>query len=194
MTLISLCYPIEVRPWRLNQPWGVHRPDIYKQFGFEDHNGIDVPIGRDKTVRAEIDCTYYKQGWQPTGGGLYLSVLSTEELLFPDGKICYVLIDYLHLEAISALPGKTYTPGDALATQDNTGFSTGPHTHIQYRRVTKVPGGLVDVDKNLANNSFDPEPYRNKYYAKDTRSIIGILQSQVSLLTRLLELMRLNKK
>lgn len=155
---LTLGFP--AKPYKVNQKWGVPNP-VYAQFGFTQHNGVDVAPGDYKMVYSELPSgTVYKIGWQPTGGGLYLSILSDEAYDFPDGKKCHVLIDYLHLESIKAQVGTSVKVGDHIATADNTGFSTGPHTHIQYRRVDKVTGGLNDVDQNEAHNSFDPEPYR----------------------------------
>jgi len=34
MNKLVLAY--EVKPWKINQKWGVYRPDVYSQFGFTD--------------------------------------------------------------------------------------------------------------------------------------------------------------
>lgn len=193
MPKLSLYY--EAKPWKLNQKWGVHDPKTYAQFGFEDHNGIDINPGGGKEIRAPFPYEAFRTLWQPSGGGLVLSILSLEEYEAPDGKPAFVLIDYLHLERYVKVPGgNTYKGdmGDLLAIADNTGFSTGPHTHAQYRWVRKVPkaqNGLLDVEKNTANNSFNPEPYRNGLYAAD----YAILTLKVSLLTKVLSLLKLQK-
>lgn len=158
-----------IKPRVINQEYGVYRPEIYSQFGFTRHNGEDERLADDLLIRAQLPCEAYKTQWQPRGGGLVLSVLSTESYEFEDGKIAWVLIDYLHLKELRKMPGKDYkiNVGDVIAVGDNTGFSTGPHCHIQYRRVYKTPNGLVNVDSNDANNSFDPKPFYNGKYARD---------------------------
>lgn len=79
----SLYYP--VKPWRITQKWGVFRPEVYSQFGFTKHNGVDVPLGEDKRVYAPFDGLTVKTGFQPNGGGTYIGFLSTETYRFPDG-------------------------------------------------------------------------------------------------------------
>lgn len=163
---LELCFP--TKPYKINQVWGV-RDDFYKQFGFSQHNGVDIRnFGK---LFAELDCEYYRTLWQPNGGGLTLGVLSTNTYQFPDGKEARVLIDYLHLSKIILQPGKKAGVGDLIAIPGNTGVTTGPHCHIQYRRVKVKDGKVVELDKNQANNSFDPEPYRNGWFSVDFKDI-----------------------
>lgn len=163
---LELCFP--TKPYKINQVWGV-RDDFYKQFGFSQHNGVDIRnFGK---LFAELDCEYYRTLWQPNGGGLTLGVLSTNTYQFPDGKEARVLIDYLHLSKIILQPGKKAGVGDLIAVPGNTGVTTGPHCHIQYRRVKVKDGKVVELDKNQANNSFDPEPYRNGWFSVDFKDI-----------------------
>lgn len=49
---VSFTYPI--KPYVVNQPWGVHDPKDYSQFGFTDHNGIDLALAPDKKIYAPI--------------------------------------------------------------------------------------------------------------------------------------------
>lgn len=170
---LSLAY--EVKPYVVSQGWGEIPLDnkgnpVYAQFGFTQHNGVDVLPGHGKEVRAPFDYEVVWAKWMPNGGGNVLGVLSQNEYDGPLGKPAYVLIDFLHLESFTKFPGGVGyrgKAGDLLAIADNTGFSTGPHTHIQYRWVYKDKGGLKDVEKNKAHNSFNPEPYRSGVYAED---------------------------
>ena len=179
----------EIKPFIVNQPWGVHRPEVYAQFGFEDHNGIDVAIAPGALVRAPLNAQVINISFQPHGGGLFLSILSENEFDFPDGKRAKILFDYLHLKETIAKVGDKVILGQQLAIQDNTGFTTGPHTHIQNRRVVKTPTGLNDVDSNAAHNSFDPTPYYTGGYAYD-HAIIPLYQQ---LIPKLKELVALSK-
>lgn len=181
MPRLSLAY--EVKPYRVNQGWGVHRPDVYRQFGFDNHNGVDIAPGNGKEVRAPFPYEVYRVLWQPNGGGNVLSIISQQMYDGPDRKPAYVLIDFMHLDKVLKTPsGTDYkgSTGDLLAIADNTGFSTGPHTHMQYRWVRKKEGkdGWFDVESNGANNSFNPEDYRSGDYAED----IALLSKKLSLL------------
>ncbi len=187
---LELFFP--AKPYTITQPYGVYRPDVYKRFGFTRHNGVDFRLGADKLVYAEFPCVVHRTTWQPEGGGLVLSVVSDKEYEFEDGVKAYITADYMHLEKYLVGVSDLVLPtGAPLAVADNTGFSTGPHTHAQYRRVHKKRSRLVDVDKNDANNSFDPEPYRNRKFAKDERDIkIALLQKAISLLEALIKTLK----
>jgi murein DD-endopeptidase MepM/ murein hydrolase activator NlpD len=175
-------FPWPVKPWVQTQAWGIYNT-AYQRFGFTRHNGNDVLLGADKLIRSPFAGTVIRPStkenglWQPNGGGVFLSVLSDELFLFDDGKTAHVFADFLHCDRLIQPEGEKVLTGTVLAVADNTGFSTGPHTHVQLRRCSVVPGGqyIVDgnnvhlewLDQNEANNSFDPTPYFSKTYAAD---------------------------
>jgi murein DD-endopeptidase MepM/ murein hydrolase activator NlpD len=100
-----------------------------------------------------------------------------------------VLMDFLHLKQINAIEGTHYHVGDVLAVQDNTGFSTGPHTHIQPRRVTWDGITITTLDKNDANNSFDPTKFWNGFCATQATAVINNLDTQLSLAQKVVTLL-----
>jgi murein DD-endopeptidase MepM/ murein hydrolase activator NlpD len=177
-------FPWPIKPSVITQGWGVKNP-AYLQFGFGLHNGVDYALGTDKLIRAPFAGTIVRAAtqvngeWQPNGGGVFISLLSAEPYLFDDNKTCFVLADFLHCETLMQLDEVKVKTGDVLAKADNTGFSTGPHTHIQLRRVNVildvtasyiVNGQHVHfewVDTNDANDSFDPTPYYTNTYVAD---------------------------
>lgn len=167
-------------PYVVNQAWGILNP-IYKRFGFDRHNGIDIEPGKDKTLYAPFSGVVVRLGDQPNGGGIFLSIMS-ELSGFDDGEY-RVLIDLLHCEAIHVTEGQYVSLGDVLATADNTGFSTGPHTHIQSRRVKKwnnKSGAAMkwtQADTNDANGSFDMAPFWNGKYARSRPKYDGSMIS-----------------
>lgn len=190
---LTLAKPIE--PYIVNQEWGTYHPEIYSQFGFTRHNGVDLQLNVKAEVRAEIPCEMYRTMWQPNGGGLTLSVMSLDEYTFDDGVTCFILIDYLHLKEFKKIPGGSdyrANTGDLLAIGDNTGFSTGPHCHVQYRRVYKQGTSFINIDKNEANGSFDPEPYRWQTSSEDhdtiekQKSLVEVLKTYLDILKKLI--------
>lgn len=186
---LELSYP--AKPYIVNQGWGISNPGLYSAFGFTRHNGVDFQFSRDKRVRAEIPCFHYKSGFQPNGGGIYASYLSTMRYEREDGLIAYVLIDYLHLEKILTVEGQNLETGFPLAIPDNTGAaSTGPHTHGQYRWVNwnENKTQLMDCDINDANGSFDPTPYYDGLFAEDIFKV-GVLAKIRDLYLRILQLL-----
>jgi murein DD-endopeptidase MepM/ murein hydrolase activator NlpD len=170
-------HPIE--PYIVNQAWGVYDPADYSQFGFTRHNGVDLRLAADKLIRAPFDGTVVRVAtkenglWQPNGGGVFDGIVSDPydfpaftnttpdgvAVEFTAGKYS-VLCDLLHLESISVKEGDRVKAGDVVAVGDNTGFSTGPHCHTQWRRVEWYGGtNYLLVDNNEANDSFDPTQF-----------------------------------
>lgn len=143
-----------VRPHKINRAWGIADP-LYIKYGFSLHNGIDINLYNGQVIRAPFDCRVVKKGSQ-RGGGIYVGLLSLNTYDFEDGKRARVLIDFLHCQEIARNENEIVHVGDIVAYGDNTGESTGPHTHMQCRRVDDYSN---PVDTNEANNSFDPEPY-----------------------------------
>ncbi|TQF41158.1 hypothetical protein UNPF46_08540 [Bradyrhizobium sp. UNPF46] len=185
-----------IKPLRANQLWGVLNPTVYSQFGFTRHNGIDMALAPDKTISAPVDATVVRKGFQPNGGGIFVGLIS-EPIDFPaftnttpDGAVVSfapgtyrILVDFLHCESITVNEGDKVKAGDLIAIGDNTGFSTGPHCHTQWRRVTWDGKVINTFDKNDANNSFDPTQFFIGIYAADLPSLINTLRQQVAALT-----------
>ena len=186
MTKLELFYP--AKPYRVTQGWGIFNP-AYQQFGFTRHNGEDFALGADAKLYAPIRGTVVKTGNQQSGGGIFLGIMSDD--VYDDGA--RVLIDLLHCQELLIKEGDHVEVGDVVAIADNTGFSTGPHTHGQYRRIVGWNGKIGDalsfslVDTNDANNSFDPRPFWNGYYATDATKVTGILKRIISLLQQALK-------
>jgi murein DD-endopeptidase MepM/ murein hydrolase activator NlpD len=194
---------LPIFPLKLNQAWGTFDPKDYSQFGFTRHNGIDVAMAPDALVRAPFNGSVVRNGYQPNGGGIFCGFISDDEFDFdafdcttPEGIVihfpamkCRVLMDFLHLEEINAVEGQHYNAGDILAIQDNTGFSTGPHTHIQPRRVSWNGIAVTTLDVNDANNSFDPSQFWNGFPAAQAQATIQNLQTQLSLAAKAFQLL-----
>lgn len=159
---------LPTRPWKINQAYGIFNP-IYQQFAkpgriFNQHNGVDDGVVTGTPILAPFDWVYKNHGNQPNGGGIFVSILSKNKYRFDDGKEAFVLVDILHCKSITIFNNGQLSGvvGDTLAISNNTGFSTGPHTHFQFRRVNE---NFEVIDYNNANDSFDPMPYSSNTYA-----------------------------
>lgn len=163
-------YP--TKPFFVTQRWGLSNPAMYSQFGFTKHNGLDTHLPKDKTGYAPFNGFVVRNGNQPTGGGIFVGFMSEDEFQFDDGKY-RVLVDLLHCEKIILNEGDRAELGEKLAILDNSGFTTGPHLHTQWRRTKNWNGKYgkelrwEEVDRNAANNSIDPAPYFTGKYAQD---------------------------
>lgn len=180
MKQFELYYP--VKPHLVNRPWGFEDP-LYQQFGFNRHNGVDLALVNGQEICAPMPGNIINIGNDPTGSGIFVSLVSDEQYYFSDGKTTFVLLDFFHCQRILVNIGDHVELGQTIALGDNTGITTGAHTHIQPRReylkelpdsatvhayrIRDINYGFTDVDTNNANNTFDPEPYWNQKYAAD---------------------------
>jgi murein DD-endopeptidase MepM/ murein hydrolase activator NlpD len=107
--------------------------------GGRNHNGIDLQ-GTDSTGSTEVpviaprDCVIYETGTAKNnpGNGNYL------RLQFKVGNDTYQM-SYLHLAEEVKIHGPV-TAGTIIGKQGSTGYSTGPHLHLEI----KINGRLVD--------------------------------------------------
>lgn len=175
-------FHLPFKPFYITQKWGVENP-IYQQFGFSRHNGIDAKTG---SVIFPIYTPFPAQvvniGYHPKGSGILLTMLSDETFDFLDGRSARILLDFLHLKATLVPIRHRLKVGEISCYADNTGFSTGPHTHIQPRRVKGEYGSLEFIDTNDAHGSFDITFYSTGKYAQDLATFgtnVNNLQRQV---------------
>lgn len=188
MEPFKLYFP--AKPFRLTQAWGILNP-IYQQFGFTRHNGVDFALGADSKLYAPAPGTVVRVGYQPTGAGHFLSIM-TPAYTWADTSPKHVLIDLMHCKAILVKEGDKVEVGTPLAIANNTGFSTGPHTHIQVRRASHWNGqsgaglGWDVFDSNEANNSLDPARFWQKVHAQDYLTLIGHYHALIAALKALL--------
>lgn len=210
------------KPQTITRKWGVYDPEDYHQFGFDYHNGDDCVIPNDKLVHAPFPGTIVRWFNEPNGGGIGCGLLSDATYTWDawsemgsDGKIfnfpsgeAKVLVDFLHCEKNLIPEGLRVNEGDAIAVPDNTGFTTGPHTHRQWRRETLVPitkgvqvnpsyrilgdNYLQDFDMNDANNSFNPQKFWSGVYAS-TIDTVKIIVSQAEIISNEIEAAAINK-
>ncbi|MBU1292743.1 M23 family metallopeptidase [Patescibacteria group bacterium] len=162
MTPLSLFYPVS--PHTVTRGWGVE-DELYAEFGFKKHNGVDLALSVGQEIRAPFDCTVTLVGNHPKGSGLFVCVLSNAQYDFPDGARTRVELSFMHLSGTPVRKGMRLGVGAVLAYGGSTGKSTGPHVHIAPKRVKKGLLGYRDYDRNDANNTFDPTAYWNGAYA-----------------------------
>jgi hypothetical protein len=69
--------------------------------------------------------------------------------------------------------------GELLMIADNTGFSTGIHTHMGLYRVGFDGTRVTNYDVNEANGSFDPERFFSWEYAIDKATLATLIRSNL---------------
>src|SRR3569623_1270180 len=87
---------------------------------------------------------------------------------------CYVRIWLCHAEKVLVSAGYEPALGELLMIADNTGFSTGPHTHLGMYRLND---NMQKLDTNKATGSFDPELFFTGQYAIDQASLGTLIKS-----------------
>lgn len=158
---LSLYYP--AKPYQIHQAWGVYNP-AYEQFGFNHHNGIDFGVDTDGIVRAMCDGKVTETGYNPTGSGKYVKYRTGP--VECEGITCLVEFYYMHADHQLVQASDILHTGDAVIVADNTGFSTGPHTHISAYRLSL--DGTTRLDNNPPyGDTFDHSKYFNGLYADD---------------------------
>lgn len=141
-------YPVDgVRA--VNQAFGA-RPEVYKQYGFPGHEGIDLRATLDAAVQAVADGVVTKI----TTTGNYGNRIAIEHR---DGWET----TYAHLNKFVGLAvGNKVRAGEVIGYAGTTGNSTGVHLHLTLKRL-----GHTYTDANGAvwpSNIFDPTPYIEK--------------------------------
>lgn len=164
MNRFALYYP--VTPHIVNLSWGVPGA-LYEEFGFTQHNGVDLALTTGQPLYAPFECRVTKIGNEPSGSGIYVCLLSHSRYGFDDGRVSRVEITFMHLSEVRCTVGAKLSVGDQVALGGETGRATGSHTHMAPKRVRmNLWGGYRDKDRNNANGTFDPEPYWNDLPAK----------------------------
>ena len=89
------------------------------------------------------------------GGSGCANLANTVEILHSDGTVGL----YMHLSTISASVGQSVGQGAALGKSGNSGWSTGPHLHVQVQQncgiwwCQSVPFKFVEVGKPSGGTS-----------------------------------------
>lgn len=154
------------KPFNVTQAWGIYNP-AYKQFGFSKHNGIDFKVDDDYLVRAMCDGVVTEVGYN-SGAGNFVRYRTNEKVMC-EGTECYVYFIYMHATLCLVKHGDKIKAGDPLIIAGNTGFSTGPHTHISAYRVGD-DGSRLDKDVE-SNYTFDFSKYFNGFYADHAKAV-----------------------
>ena len=130
----SLIYPLAI-PARISSVFGWRVHPISGQTRM--HTGTDIAAPTGTPVLATYPGQVTAAGWQ---GGYGLMVTLAHEEATQESR-------YAHLSEIYVRPGQWVEQGTVIGRVGNTGFSTGPHLHFEWRHKTQE--GWVAVDAGL---------------------------------------------
>lgn len=144
---MTLLKPLD--KWFVTQKFS-ENPQIYAKFGLKGHDGIDLrtrfidsPLGR-RYVTAAADGKVEVVRWDVNGYGVHI------RLRHSDGSLTI----YGHLTKPYVEIGQTVTGGERIGLTGNTGFSSAPHLHFEYR-----PAGWESRRDNGFGGAVDPLPF-----------------------------------
>lgn len=120
-------WPISNAIPKINQYWG-RNPQDYIQFGLLGHNGLDFACVLNTPVLAIADGVVAYVGFDP-GYGNYIRIYHQKY------SLCSF---YAHLTDNQVTVGQIVGKGQLIGRSGNTGNSTGPHLHLEIRKMTTM--------------------------------------------------------
>ena len=174
--MLQIHFPF--KPFITTQPWGNPNP-AYRAagFSFSDHNGWDANTGGKPATGWPVYCpvegfTVYQVDYMPKGGGNEVRLISDEPVAMGDRADLHAYIILCHAEKVLVKAGDKPKLGELLMIADNTGFSTGPHTHFGLYRINWDGKTIGFADNNDANGSYNPGEFFTGEFAID-KAILG---------------------
>lgn len=178
---LKISYPF--KPYVVTQKWNNPNP-AYEAAGFpfKNHNGIDATVGGNPASEWPVYCpvegfTVKKVDYAPQGGGNEVWMISNAPITMGDRDNLYAYLVLCHAKKIFIKPGDTPKLGELLMIADNTGFSTGPHTHMGLYRVNYDGRTIEYNDVNDANGSYDPSVFFTGEFAIDKAELTTLINN-----------------
>lgn len=111
-----------VRGFPVNSPFGMRR--LAGEQTPRPHRGVDFAAPLGTGVFAAAEGTVIRLGYQADGFGHFV------EVRHPNGMVTL----YAHLSRIDVRSGQALRAGERLGLVGTSGYSTGPHLHLEVRR------------------------------------------------------------
>lgn len=127
--------------------------DIYAQFGFLGHNGIDFGLEVGTTIYAPNDGIASIKDDGDKGYGIHVVIKSDTR---------YSLL--AHLSEVSVTEGQNVSQGDPIGKSGESGFCMGPHLHWTYKLLSN--GKVLNKD-NGYDGAIDVTEYTRLWLDQD---------------------------
>jgi murein DD-endopeptidase MepM/ murein hydrolase activator NlpD len=128
-------------------------PQVYSQFGYQGHNGLDFGVPEGTTVYAPHDGTVTVKDTGTQGYG--------KHVIIQDGRR-YSLLG--HLSSVSARDGQSIAQGDPIGQSGMTGMCTGPHVHWTFKLLSN---GTVQNKDNGYDGAIDVAQFTRLWQDQD---------------------------
>lgn len=131
-------------------------PDVYGQFGYKGHNGLDFGIPEGTPIYAPHDGTITVKNEGSQGYGL--------SVVIDDGKRRSLLA---HLSVATVSNGQWISQGDPIGKSGMTGMCTGPHLHWTFKL---LKSGVVQNKNNGYDGAMDPSEVTRLWQAETLKA------------------------
>lgn len=130
--------------WPITLDFGEEWLPTYKK---GEHKGIDYGLPEGTPVLASADGTVIRTGYAVTGYGKFVIIQHEDG----SGTV------YAHLKQVTIADYAKVKQGDVIGLSGNTGNSTGPHLHFEWRRVASRIDTVEDPKTKL-QSVLDKDP------------------------------------
>lgn len=189
---LELYYPVKTdRAILVSQPFGVNG-EYYQSHGIniKGHNGVDMRATHGQIVRAAHDGMVVYAGMD-SSAGIGVVIRTTEPFEYINGESYFKTIYWHLINNIPVKVGQRVKTGDIIGYADNTGLSTADHLHFGLKPQIQGENDWTWLTMNEDNGyggAIDPMPYFPGFYAEDKQTVVSILQQQISVLQKVVEL------
>lgn len=204
MSKLLLSYPLT--PHVLNQGWGVNGA-YYQANGIniKGHNGLDLRAYHGQPVYAAHDGIAFWETDDRQGHGVVL--ISDKKYDYKGGLSFYKTIYWHFCEPSATYPnlikdGQTVKRGQQVGWADNSGLSSGDHTHFGLKPIKDgrppTSGDAPDINigwwvnqepDNGYGGAIDPTPFFDGSYAHTApTTATPVQQAIIDILTKLIAL------
>jgi murein DD-endopeptidase MepM/ murein hydrolase activator NlpD len=124
---------LPIKNGKITTPFG----KVGKHWSSGKHLGVDFACKIGTPVLAVADGKITNSTWGKAYGKQIVQ------------KVDGGFVIYAHLNALRVKPGQKVTKGQIIGESGNTGNSTGPHLHLEYRNQARWTGGTAMDPKDL---------------------------------------------
>jgi murein DD-endopeptidase MepM/ murein hydrolase activator NlpD len=145
-------------------------PQIYSQFGYAGHNGIDIGLAVGTPIYAPHDGVVTIKDDGAKNYGLYVVI---------DAPTRRSIL--AHLSAVNVVEGQSISQGDPIVLSGQSGMCFGPHLHWTFKLMkngavqNKDNGydGAIDVTE-LTRLWLDKDMHRDATYTDDAKPYLDM--------------------
>jgi murein DD-endopeptidase MepM/ murein hydrolase activator NlpD len=124
---------LPIKNGKITTPFG----KVGKHWSSGKHTGVDFACKIGTPILAVADGKITKWTWGKAYGKQIVQ------------KVDGGFVIYAHLNALRVKPGQRVKKGQIIGESGNSGNSTGPHLHLEYRNQARWTGGTAMDPKDL---------------------------------------------